>query len=104
MRSHASKFNGCLRPLSIRKLPSGRLSPCATGTAPARPTASAPGIALRRATMSSIARQIHLMEDIVARLRAIPGAEEEGLDGADPVAQGDNITEGNFLILYWRRQ
>src|SRR5438132_6596053 len=53
---------------------------------------------------SAIARQIHLMDDIVARLSAIPGAEAVGLAGAVPVAQGDNLPEGNFLILNGRRQ
>ena len=48
---------------------------------------------------SAIMRQIHLMDDIVARLTAIPGAETVGLAGAVPVAQGDDLPEGNFLIL-----
>lgn len=48
---------------------------------------------------SAILRQIHLMDDIVARLSAIPGAETVGLTGAVPVAQGDDLPEGNFLIL-----
>jgi predicted permease len=53
---------------------------------------------------SAIARQVHLMEDIVARLRAIPGAETVGLAGAVPVAQGDDLPEGNFLILNGQRR
>jgi predicted permease len=48
---------------------------------------------------SALMRQIHLMDDIVARLGAIPGAETVGLAGAVPVAQGDNLPEGDFLIL-----
>ena len=48
---------------------------------------------------SAIVRQIHLMDDIVARLTAIPGTETVGLAGAVPVAQGDDLPEGNFLIL-----
>ena len=47
----------------------------------------------------ALMRQIHLMDDIVTRLRAIPGAETVGLAGAVPVAQGDDLPEGNFLIL-----
>jgi len=46
-----------------------------------------------------IARQVHLMEDILTRLRAIPGAETVGLAGALPVAAGDDLADGDFLIL-----
>jgi putative ABC transport system permease protein len=52
---------------------------------------------------SFIARQIHLMDDIVARLSAIPGAESVGLAGALPVAAGDNLADGTFLILHGQR-
>lgn len=45
------------------------------------------------------ARQVHLLEDILTRLRAIPGVEKVGLAGALPVAAGDNLADGNFLIL-----
>jgi predicted permease len=48
---------------------------------------------------SALVRQIHLMDDIVARLTGIPGAETVGLAGAVPVAQGDDLPEGNFLIV-----
>jgi len=48
---------------------------------------------------SAIARQVHLMDDLVTRLRAIPGAENVGLAGAMPVAAGDDLAEGDFLIL-----
>jgi putative ABC transport system permease protein len=48
---------------------------------------------------SAIARQIHQMDDILSRLRAIPGAETVGLAGAMPAAAGDNLANGNFLIL-----
>jgi putative ABC transport system permease protein len=48
---------------------------------------------------SAIARQIHLMDDLVARLSAIPGAETVGLSGAIPVAAGDDLADGDFLIL-----
>jgi predicted permease len=48
---------------------------------------------------SAIARQIHLMDDISTRLGAIPGAETVGLAGAIPVATGDNLADGGFLIL-----
>ena len=52
---------------------------------------------------SAIMRQIHLMDDIVARLGAIPGAQTVGLAGAVPVAQGDDLPEGDFLILNGQR-
>jgi predicted permease len=48
---------------------------------------------------SAIVRQVHLMEDILIRLRAIPGVESVGLAGALPVAAGDDLAEGDFLIL-----
>jgi len=48
---------------------------------------------------SAIARQIHQMDDILNRLRAIPGAETVGLAGAIPAAAGDNLADGDFLIL-----
>ena len=47
----------------------------------------------------AVARQVHLMEDISARLRTIPGVESVGLAGAMPVAAGDNLADGSFLIL-----
>ncbi len=50
-------------------------------------------------TSPVVARQIHLMDDILARLRAIPGAETVGLAGALPVAAGDDLADGGFLIL-----
>jgi putative ABC transport system permease protein len=48
---------------------------------------------------SAIVRQIHQMDDILSRLRAIPGAETVGLSGALPVAAGDNLADGTFLLL-----
>ncbi|MBZ5723751.1 MAG: ABC transporter permease [Acidobacteriia bacterium] len=49
---------------------------------------------------SAIARQVHLLEDILTRLHAIPGAQTVGLAGALPVAAGDNLAGGDFLILH----
>jgi putative ABC transport system permease protein len=46
-----------------------------------------------------VTRQIHLVEDILTRLRRIPGAETVGVAGALPVAAGDSLADGNFLIL-----
>jgi putative ABC transport system permease protein len=48
---------------------------------------------------SAITRQVHLMDDILTRLGAIPGAKTVGLAGAVPVAAGDNLADGGFLIL-----
>jgi predicted permease len=50
-----------------------------------------------------VARQVHLMEDVSARLRTIPGVESVGLAGAMPVAAGDDLADGGFLILNGRR-
>jgi predicted permease len=52
-----------------------------------------------QADESAIARQVHQMNNIVMRLRAIPGVERVGLAGALPVAAGDNLPDGDFLIL-----
>ncbi len=48
---------------------------------------------------AAISRQIHLLDDIVARLRAVPGTASVGLAGALPVAAGDNLADGLFLVL-----
>jgi putative ABC transport system permease protein len=48
---------------------------------------------------SGVTRQVHLMEEILARLRVIRGAEAVGMAGALPVAAGDNLADGAFLIL-----
>jgi predicted permease len=52
---------------------------------------------------AAIVRQVHLMEDILTRLRAIPGAQSVGLAGALPVAAGDDLADGYFLILNGRK-
>jgi predicted permease len=48
---------------------------------------------------AAIVRQARLMENILTRLRAIPGTETVGLAGALPVAAGDDLADGDFLIL-----
>jgi putative ABC transport system permease protein len=48
---------------------------------------------------SAIARQVHMLDGILTRLRAIPGVERVGLAGAMPVAAGDDLADGSFLIL-----
>jgi predicted permease len=48
---------------------------------------------------SAIARQVHLMDDVLARLGALHGVLSVGLSGAIPVAAGDNLADGGFLIL-----
>src|SRR5580658_118197 len=47
---------------------------------------------------SAMARQIHQLDDILVRLGTIPGAETVGLAGAIPVAAGDDIADGDFLL------
>lgn len=46
-----------------------------------------------------IARQTHLVDDILSRLASIPGAGAVGFVGALPVAAGDDLADGGFLIL-----
>jgi putative ABC transport system permease protein len=48
---------------------------------------------------SVLVRQVHLVEDLMTRLRTIPGIETVGLAGAMPVAAGDDLADGTFLIL-----
>src|SRR5262249_11771921 len=48
---------------------------------------------------SAVARQVYLLDDILTRLRQVPGAENVGLAGAMPVAAGDDLADGNFIIL-----
>jgi predicted permease len=45
-------------------------------------------------------RQVQQLDGILARLRTIPGAESVGLTGAMPVAAGDNLADGTFVILH----
>ena len=44
-------------------------------------------------------RQIHLLDELLARLRRIPGAESVGVAGQMPVAHGDDLADGTFLLL-----
>ena len=48
---------------------------------------------------AAIARQVHQMDEILTRLRAVPGVETVGFAGAMPVAAGDNLPDGDFVIL-----
>ncbi len=48
---------------------------------------------------AAIARQTHMMDELLTRLRAIPGVESVGLAGAIPVAVGDDLADGGFLLL-----
>jgi putative ABC transport system permease protein len=52
---------------------------------------------------SASLRQIRQIDELLARLRAIPGAESVGLAGAFPVAAGDDLADGTFLILNGRK-
>jgi predicted permease len=52
---------------------------------------------------SATSRQINLLDAIVTRLRTIPGTASVGLAGALPVAAGDNLADGLFLILNGQR-
>jgi putative ABC transport system permease protein len=48
---------------------------------------------------STVVQTVHLVDDILRRLRAIPGAQTVGFTGAMPVAAGDDLADGTFLIL-----
>ena len=51
---------------------------------------------------AAIARQVRQLQDISTRLRHIPGVQSVGLAGALPVAAGDNLADGDFLVLHGR--
>ncbi len=51
------------------------------------------------ADSAAIVNQTRLMEELVARLKRIPGIKSVGLAGALPVAAGDNLADGDFLLL-----
>jgi predicted permease len=55
-----------------------------------------------KADPSATERQVHLLDAIVARLSVLPGAANIGLAGGVPVAEGDNLADGTFLILNGR--
>jgi len=48
---------------------------------------------------ATIARQVHLADAILTRIRAIPGAGTVGFGGAMPVAEGDNLVDATFVVL-----
>jgi predicted permease len=52
---------------------------------------------------SAMVRQVRLLEDISTRLRPIPWAESVRLAGAMPIAAGDDLADGDFLILNRRK-
>ncbi|HUJ12541.1 MAG TPA: ABC transporter permease [Thermoanaerobaculia bacterium] len=48
---------------------------------------------------AAVVRQIQTIDEILRRIRAIPGVQSAGVAGAIPVAGGDNLAGGTFLIL-----
>jgi len=56
-----------------------------------------------QADSSAVLRQIHQVDELLGRLRAIPGAESVGMAGAFPVAAGDDLADGTFLLLHGQR-
>lgn len=52
---------------------------------------------------AAVARQVLQMDDLSTRLRAIAGVESVGLADAMPVAAGDDLPEGDFIILNGRK-
>jgi predicted permease len=51
----------------------------------------------------ALARQVQFMDGLVSRLHTIPGVESVGLAGAMPVAAGDDLADGTFLLLNGQR-
>lgn len=52
--------------------------------------------------VAGVARQVQFLDGLVARLQALPCVDSVGVSGALPVAEGDNLAEGDFLILRGR--
>lgn len=52
---------------------------------------------------NATARDVQRVERIVERLRAVAGVEAAGVASALPVAHGDNLPEGTFIILRGRK-
>ncbi len=48
---------------------------------------------------AAVASQVRLIDDLLNRLRALPGVESASVTGALPVAAGDNLASGTFLLL-----
>lgn len=53
----------------------------------------------RMLNQEDVTRQVQVLDRLAAGLRAIRGAESVGMAGALPVAAGDNLADGDFLIL-----
>jgi putative ABC transport system permease protein len=53
----------------------------------------------RMLDQADVARQVQVLDRLTAGLRAIRGAESVGMAGALPVAAGDNLADGDFLVL-----
>ena len=60
---------------------------------------SPPAMNWDRAGQSDLPRQIRLTDDLLARLSTVPGVASVGFAGALPVAAGDDLAAGTFLIL-----
>lgn len=48
---------------------------------------------------AAVARQVRLLDDLAARIRTLPGVRSAGVASGLPVANGDNLPDGDFLIL-----
>lgn len=48
---------------------------------------------------AGLVRQIRMLNEVVDRLKSIPGTQSVGLAGAMPVAAGDDLAEGDFIVL-----
>lgn len=63
------------------------------------PRVSVPDAGMGKAASASTLWQVRLIDNLLSRLRALPGAGNVGIAGAIPVAAGDNLADGEFLIL-----
>ncbi len=60
---------------------------------------SLPPLGWQESSQSGITRQAHLIDEILTRLRALPETKSAGIVGAIPVAAGDDLASGSFLLL-----
>lgn len=54
-------------------------------------------------SQAEIARQARFLDNVLARIRVIPGVESAGVTGALPIADADGFPDGLFLILNGQR-
>ncbi len=63
------------------------------------PPQSAASLTLATMSQQEITQQTNFLNDVLARLRTIPGVQSAGLTGGLPMADAEGFPEGTFLVL-----